>query len=210
MKPRVVLLLLIGAALLAYQPAWNGGFLWDDEGHVTRESLRGADGLVRIWFSPGATQQVLSGSPFRLLALSSAVGERPARLSHRQHPLARGVGLSAVRAAAASRGAGRAAGGIRLCVASGPCRVGRVDLRVEERPFRCVLSRRSTGVSPLPRQPQQEELRVRAGVVHARGLEQDRHGDVPGGDGGHSLVAGRHAARARKMSRRSPHLPRSA
>lgn len=57
MKPRLVLLLLIGAALLVYQPAWNGGFLWDDEGHVTREGLRGADGLLRIWISPGATQQ---------------------------------------------------------------------------------------------------------------------------------------------------------
>ena len=57
MKPRLVLLLLIAAALLAYQPAWNGGFLWDDEGHVTREGLRGAEGLLRIWFSPGATQQ---------------------------------------------------------------------------------------------------------------------------------------------------------
>ena len=57
MKPRVALLLLMAATLLAYQPAWNGGFLWDDEGHVTREGLRGADGLLRIWFSPGATQQ---------------------------------------------------------------------------------------------------------------------------------------------------------
>ncbi len=57
MKPRVALLLLIGAALLVYQPAWNGGFLWDDEGHVTREGLRAPAGLLRIWFSPGATQQ---------------------------------------------------------------------------------------------------------------------------------------------------------
>lgn len=61
MKPRVVLvvflLLLPVATLLAYQPAWNGGFLWDDEGHVTREELRPASGLARIWFSPGATQQ---------------------------------------------------------------------------------------------------------------------------------------------------------
>jgi tetratricopeptide (TPR) repeat protein len=53
----LVLLLLIAAVLLAYQPAWNGGFLWDDEGHVTREGLRSASGLLRIWFSPGATQQ---------------------------------------------------------------------------------------------------------------------------------------------------------
>ena len=57
MKPKIVLLLLAAAALLAYQPAWNGDFLWDDEGHVTRETLRPVSGLAQIWFSPGATQQ---------------------------------------------------------------------------------------------------------------------------------------------------------
>lgn len=57
MKPRVVLLIVAAAALVAYQPAWNGEFLWDDEGHVTREALRDPSGLFRIWFSPGATQQ---------------------------------------------------------------------------------------------------------------------------------------------------------
>ena len=57
MTPRIVLLIVAAATLLAYQPAWNGGFLWDDEGHVTREGLRDLSGLVRIWFSPGATQQ---------------------------------------------------------------------------------------------------------------------------------------------------------
>jgi tetratricopeptide (TPR) repeat protein len=57
MKRQVVLLLLLSSMLLAYQPAWNGDFLWDDEGHVTREQLRPASGLAKIWFSPGATQQ---------------------------------------------------------------------------------------------------------------------------------------------------------
>ena len=42
---------------LVYQPAWQGGFIWDDEGHVTRPELRSWQGLCRIWFNLGATQQ---------------------------------------------------------------------------------------------------------------------------------------------------------
>jgi Flp pilus assembly protein TadD len=45
------------AALLAYLPALHGQPLWDDDGHMTRSELRGADGLQRIWGDPGATQQ---------------------------------------------------------------------------------------------------------------------------------------------------------
>ncbi len=43
--------------LMAYQPAWRGGFVWDDDGHVTRPELRSWYGLYRIWFHLGATQQ---------------------------------------------------------------------------------------------------------------------------------------------------------
>lgn len=35
----------------------RGGFLWDDNAHVTRSELRSTAGLVRIWFDVGATQQ---------------------------------------------------------------------------------------------------------------------------------------------------------
>jgi tetratricopeptide (TPR) repeat protein len=45
------------AVLAAYLPAIRGGFVWDDDAHVTRAALRSADGLRRIWFEPGATQQ---------------------------------------------------------------------------------------------------------------------------------------------------------
>jgi protein O-mannosyl-transferase len=53
---------LVGAALLvatlsAYQPAWHGGLLWDDDKHVTSQELQSIDGLKRIWFDLGATQQ---------------------------------------------------------------------------------------------------------------------------------------------------------
>ena len=43
--------------MFAYQPAWNGGFVWDDDGHITKLTLRSAAGLLRIWLEPGATQQ---------------------------------------------------------------------------------------------------------------------------------------------------------
>lgn len=49
--------LLLGALLVAYHPAWHGGMLWDDDGHVTRASLRSLHGLWQIWFELGATQQ---------------------------------------------------------------------------------------------------------------------------------------------------------
>ena len=48
---------LMAAVLLAYQQVWNGQPLWDDNGHLTKPELRSADGLVRIWTEPGATQQ---------------------------------------------------------------------------------------------------------------------------------------------------------
>lgn len=43
--------------LLAYQPAWHGGLLWDDDAHVGGPELRTLDGLRRIWLVPRTTQQ---------------------------------------------------------------------------------------------------------------------------------------------------------
>jgi tetratricopeptide (TPR) repeat protein len=45
------------AILGAYAPALRGGFLWDDDAHITKPALRSLQGLGRIWFEPGATQQ---------------------------------------------------------------------------------------------------------------------------------------------------------
>jgi tetratricopeptide (TPR) repeat protein len=49
--------LLFLAAFAAYGPALHGGFVWDDDFHVTRPELRSLAGLARIWFTPGATAQ---------------------------------------------------------------------------------------------------------------------------------------------------------
>jgi tetratricopeptide (TPR) repeat protein len=44
--------------ILIYRPAWDGGFLWDDDRYVTHNPLLTApDGLRRIWFSLDAPSQ---------------------------------------------------------------------------------------------------------------------------------------------------------
>jgi tetratricopeptide (TPR) repeat protein len=50
-------LILAVVTILAYQPAWHGGVLWDDEPHIGGPELRTLDGLKRIWFVPRTTQQ---------------------------------------------------------------------------------------------------------------------------------------------------------
>jgi protein O-mannosyl-transferase len=50
--------LLLAATLLAYWPALHGGFVWDDDTHITANpTLRSLRGLWEIWFKPGATCQ---------------------------------------------------------------------------------------------------------------------------------------------------------
>ncbi len=50
-------LILAVVTILAYQPAWHGGLLWDDDAHIGGSELRTPDGLRRIWFVPRTTQQ---------------------------------------------------------------------------------------------------------------------------------------------------------
>ena len=49
--------LLFVATLLSHWQAIGGGFIWDDDAHVTKEALRSLEGLWAIWFKLGATQQ---------------------------------------------------------------------------------------------------------------------------------------------------------
>jgi Tfp pilus assembly protein PilF len=49
---------LVLITLLAYQPAWHAGFIWDDDSYVTNNTpLRTVDGLWGIWSKPGTTIQ---------------------------------------------------------------------------------------------------------------------------------------------------------
>src|SRR5436305_13172975 len=50
-------LILIVATTLAYQPAWNGKPVWDDNSHITSAELRSLHGLGRIWTDPSAAPQ---------------------------------------------------------------------------------------------------------------------------------------------------------
>ena len=49
--------LILVATCAAYFPAIHGQFLWDDDQHVTKPELRSMQGLHRIWFEAGATEQ---------------------------------------------------------------------------------------------------------------------------------------------------------
>src|SRR4029453_5042508 len=48
-------LLLAVTTILAYRPAWHGGFIWDDDAYITNnELLTAPNGLRRSWFSLGS------------------------------------------------------------------------------------------------------------------------------------------------------------
>jgi tetratricopeptide (TPR) repeat protein len=51
-------LALVIAIVLAYQPAWHGAFIWDDDQYVTENPLlTSREGLRRIWFSLDSPSQ---------------------------------------------------------------------------------------------------------------------------------------------------------
>jgi tetratricopeptide (TPR) repeat protein len=69
LKPAGYFLLLLLAALLAYQPAWHGTPVWDDDAHLTSESLATPGGLWRIWTDPAVSQQYypVTGTAFWMM-----------------------------------------------------------------------------------------------------------------------------------------------
>jgi tetratricopeptide (TPR) repeat protein len=62
-------IILVTATILVYRPAWNGGFIWDDDVYVSKNPLLIApDGLWRIWVSLESPSQYfpLTYTTFRL------------------------------------------------------------------------------------------------------------------------------------------------
>ncbi len=50
--------LIVLLTLLAYIPAMRGGYIWDDNAHITdNAALRSSDGLAKIWFAPKVLPQ---------------------------------------------------------------------------------------------------------------------------------------------------------
>ena len=61
-------LLLVAITILAYAPAWNAGFIWDDDDHLTQNRcIVGPLGLKHIWTSGGAVYYPLVLTSFWLL-----------------------------------------------------------------------------------------------------------------------------------------------
>ena len=55
-EPLLAIVLMV-AVVGAYWPALSGGLVWDDVAHITIGAMQDWDGLRRIWFVLGATQQ---------------------------------------------------------------------------------------------------------------------------------------------------------
>ncbi|HET7536745.1 MAG TPA: tetratricopeptide repeat protein [Candidatus Didemnitutus sp.] len=53
----IVAAALCGALLVCYWPVLRGELIWNDHDYVTKPALRSLEGLGRIWFQPGATEQ---------------------------------------------------------------------------------------------------------------------------------------------------------
>ena len=50
--------IIVLAIILAYQPAWNAGFIWDDDAYIIHNKLlTEPGGLARIWFSQDSPSQ---------------------------------------------------------------------------------------------------------------------------------------------------------
>src|SRR5580700_11762899 len=72
-------LILTAVVVLAYQPAWHAGFIWDDDVYVTHNRLLTApDGLKRIWFSLDSPSQYFPMVYTALRMERSAWGLAPA------------------------------------------------------------------------------------------------------------------------------------
>jgi tetratricopeptide (TPR) repeat protein len=70
-RGRTVIFAVVLAAvtIFVYRPAWNGGFLWDDDDYIiNNELLTAPDGWQRIWFSLDSPSQYfpLTYSTFRV------------------------------------------------------------------------------------------------------------------------------------------------
>jgi protein O-mannosyl-transferase len=53
----IAMIALLLLTVVAYLPALQAGFIWDDDWHVHKPELRSLHGLWRIWTDPPATQQ---------------------------------------------------------------------------------------------------------------------------------------------------------
>ena len=56
-RPAIPSALIVLFVFLAYEPAWFGKPIWDDDRHMIPPGFQSVTGLAHIWMQPGATQQ---------------------------------------------------------------------------------------------------------------------------------------------------------
>ena len=181
------------------------GWIWDDDYYVTknhnlRNARRAEEHLDEVRTQDGGTPQYYPVTHTTFWVEHHLWGLRPARVSPRQHPAARGERDAALVDPAPARSARRVARGGGVCGASGARRIGRVGDRAEERAVRVLLPRGVlTSISPLAgfarleRADRSEKLRyaIVLALLHLRAAEQVRHRIPAGGDPADHLVEAR-------------------
>jgi len=50
-------IVFVSLGIISHWPALYGGFIWDDDAHVTRKAIQSLSGLLAIWTKLGSTQQ---------------------------------------------------------------------------------------------------------------------------------------------------------
>ena len=137
---------LIAAVFLAYQPAWQGGFIWDDDTHLLNNPVLRPGGVFRTWV-PGTYCQLLAADVHGLLGPIPALGTEPRRIPSGQYRIARPFGdLDLAHSRVAAR-AGRPVCGGPVRAAPGQRRERGVDHATEKHP---VVGADAAFRAPLP------------------------------------------------------------
>jgi tetratricopeptide (TPR) repeat protein len=76
-RPWLVFIVLALVTLAAYQPAWHGGMLWDDDMHLTPAVLASWTGLARIWTDVNLAQQYYPVANTAFWAMNRVWGHDP-------------------------------------------------------------------------------------------------------------------------------------
>ena len=190
-QPLLELALIVVVVTIAYWPALQGTFLWDDNAHVTSPELRSFGGLYHIWFDIGATQQYypLLHSAFWLEYQfwgSSPLGYHLTNVA--LHCVAAWLVFLNPAQAANSR---CVLCGFGFRSAPGRCRIGGLDYRAEEHTFGGVLPERNARRFTVRRGTAAVAVLGGIGPICFGIAHEDRHGHAACGAARDFLVAAR-------------------
>ena len=182
---------LVLVTVVTYLPAMRGGFIWDDDDHLTQNAaVRSPAGLTRIWSSLGVSRYY----PLTLTSFWAQYrlwGLRPwsyHAVNVALHAVDRAV---VVDAAAPSRCPQRVGGRSGVGRASGQRGNRGVDHRTEEHAIDCSLSFGAVDVFAIRGPRAAVRLRPRDCVRSSRDVEQTFDGRVAGRDVVVRVVAAR-------------------